>query len=93
MDASIIVRCMLGIAASTYRFACNTMGAENAATIVACIPERSDHINSPGAYLRDLTTRASRGGSLGPMIRALLRQQGARLRSPPFPDPHDNQAP
>ncbi|WP_184707344.1 plasmid replication protein RepC [Rhizobium lusitanum] len=88
VEASIIVRSMLGITASTYQSACDTMGTENAATIVACILERSEQINSPGAYLRDLTTRTRRGEfSLGPMITALLRQRGGGLPSSPVAQP------
>ncbi|MNL86041.1 hypothetical protein D3C87_2145830 [compost metagenome] len=50
------------------------MGPATAASVVACMYERSGHINSPGGYLRDLTNRARRGEfSLGPMLMALLR--------------------
>jgi len=54
------------------------LGPENAATVIACILERSGHINSAGGYLRDLTRRAERGEfTLGPMLMALARANGA----------------
>jgi replication initiation protein RepC len=81
MSAAVVVRAMLGISPSAYQDACDTMGAENAATAVACILEREGHINSPGGYLRDLTRRAERGEfSLGPMIMALMRSSGGGER-------------
>ncbi|MDM9623210.1 plasmid replication protein RepC [Rhizobium sp. S96] len=74
MNAAVVARSMLGISASAYQQACEVMGQENAAAVVACILERGGHINSAGAYLRDLTARASRGEfSLGPMLMALVR--------------------
>ncbi|TCU08671.1 plasmid replication protein RepC [Rhizobium sullae] len=74
MAAGIVVRSMLGVSPSAYQEACEVMGPENAATAIACILERSGHINSPGGYLRDLTRKAERGEfSLGPMLMALLR--------------------
>ncbi|MBB3290918.1 MULTISPECIES: plasmid replication protein RepC [Rhizobium] len=77
MSAAVVVRSMLGVSPSAYQEACETMGAENAATTVACILERSGHINSAGAYLRDLTMKAKRGEfSVGPAIIALLRANG-----------------
>lgn len=46
-----------------------------------CVLERAGHINSPGGYLRDLTSRAERGEfSLGPVLMALLRSQGSNQR-------------
>ncbi|NLS20244.1 replication initiation protein RepC [Rhizobium sp. P40RR-XXII] len=77
MAAAVVVRSMLGVSPSAYQDACETMGPENAATTIACILERSGHINSAGAYLRDLTMRARRGEfSVGPAIMALLRANG-----------------
>lgn len=74
MTAAVVVRSTLGISPSAYQQACEAMGAENAATAVACILERVGHIQSPGGYLRDLSRRAERGEfSLGPMLMALLR--------------------
>ncbi|AYG70227.1 MULTISPECIES: plasmid replication protein RepC [unclassified Rhizobium] len=77
MAAAVVVRSMLGVSPSAYQDACEAMGPENAATTVACILERSGHINSAGAYLRDLTMKAKRGEfSVGPAIMALLRANG-----------------
>ena len=74
ISAAIVVRSMLGVTPSAYQQACETMGPENAAVTMACILERSGHINSAGAYLRDLAGKAKRGEfSLGPVLMALLR--------------------
>ncbi|MGO7169607.1 plasmid replication protein RepC [Rhizobium leguminosarum] len=81
MGAAVVVRSMLGVSPSAYQEACEVMGPENAATAIACILERTGHINSPGGYLRDLTRKAERGEfSLGPVLMALLRahEQGER---------------
>ncbi len=53
--AAVVVRSMLGVSPSAYEQACNIMGPENAATVMACVLERAGHINSAGGYLRDLT--------------------------------------
>ncbi|MCG5478623.1 plasmid replication protein RepC [Sinorhizobium alkalisoli] len=77
MAAGVVVRSMLGISPSAYQDACEVMGPENAASVIACILERAGHINSPGGYLRDLTRKAARGEfSLGPVLMALLRAHG-----------------
>jgi replication initiation protein RepC len=77
MSAAVVVRSMLGVSPSAYQQACDVMGPEIAATTMACILERSGHINSAGAYLRDLTAKAKRGEfSLGPALMALLRANG-----------------
>ena len=74
MAAGVVVRAMLGVSPSAYEEACEHLGPENAATVMACILERAHLINSPGGYLRDLTRRAQRGEfAIGPMIMALLR--------------------
>ncbi|UWU25990.1 plasmid replication protein RepC (plasmid) [Rhizobium sp. CB3060] len=74
MSAAVVVRSMLGVSPSAYQDACDSMGPENAAATIACILERANFINSPGAYLRDLSRRADRGEfSLGPMLMALLK--------------------
>ncbi len=58
------------------------MGPENAAVTIACILERGGHINSPGGYLRDLTSKAKRGEfSLGPVLMALLRAGGHNVKA------------
>ncbi len=74
MSAAIVVRSMLGVSPTAYQDACDALGAENAAAVMACILERAGHINSAGGYLRDLTRKAVRGEfSLGPMLMALVR--------------------
>lgn len=81
MAAAVIVRSTLGVSPSAYQLACDVMGPENAATVIACILERGGHINSAGGYLRDLTRRAERGEfSLGPMLMALMRANGPVAR-------------
>ncbi|MGO6681255.1 plasmid replication protein RepC [Rhizobium leguminosarum] len=81
MAAAVIVRSTLGVSPSAYQLACDIMGPENAATVIACILERGGHINSAGGYLRDLTRRAERGEfSLGPMLMALMRANGPTAR-------------
>ncbi|MCR6498085.1 replication initiation protein RepC [Shinella sp. CPCC 101442] len=77
MTAAVVVRSMLAISPSAYEDACAVLGPENAATVIACILERSGHINSAGGYLRDLSRRAERGEfTLGPMLMALARANG-----------------
>lgn len=81
MVAAVVVRSMLGVSPSAYQEACEVMGAENAATIMACILEKGGHINSAGGYLRSLTGRAKRGEfSLGPVLMALMRAAGQDVR-------------
>jgi replication initiation protein RepC len=78
MTAAVVVRSMLAVSPSAYEEACAALGPENAATVIACILERSGHINSAGGYLRDLTRKAEKGEfSLGPMVMALARANGA----------------
>ncbi|MGV3549349.1 plasmid replication protein RepC [Rhizobium sp.] len=78
MGAAVVVRSMLGVSPSAYQEACEIMGPENAATAIACILERTGHISSAGGYLRDLTRKSARGEfSLGPMLMALLKANGA----------------
>ena len=81
MTAAVVVRSMLAISPSAYEDACLALGPENAATVLACILERSGHINSAGGYLRDLTRKAERGEfSLGPMLMALMRTNGVSAK-------------
>jgi replication initiation protein RepC len=81
VTAAVIVRSMLGITAETYQAACESLGRENAAVVIACMLERATHINSPGGYLRDLTRKGARGEfSLGPMLMALVRQNSPVAR-------------
>lgn len=81
MTAAVVVRSTLGVSPSAYEEACNAMGPENAAVAIACILERSNFINSPGGYLRDLSRRSELGKfSLGPMLMALLKANGAGVK-------------
>lgn len=74
MAAAVVVRTMLGVSPGAYQSACETLGPENAAAVMACILERGEQISSAGGYLRDLTRRAEKGEfSLGPMLMALIR--------------------
>ncbi|NEI74070.1 replication initiation protein RepC [Rhizobium lusitanum] len=78
LAASIIVKSMLDISTAAYQEACATMGTENAATVMACILQRAEHINSAGGYLRDLTRRTQKGEfAIGPMLMSLLRANTA----------------
>ncbi|CAN7700691.1 plasmid replication protein RepC [Rhizobium sp. LjRoot254] len=80
MAAAVVVRSMLGVSPSAYQEACEILGPENAATVMACILERGGHINSAGGYLRSLTEKAGKGEfSLGPMLMALLRASGGQV--------------
>ncbi|MBW9089405.1 replication initiation protein RepC [Rhizobium wenxiniae] len=77
MTAAVTVRSMLGISPPAYQDACEALGPENAAVVLSCILERAAFINSPGAYLRDLTRRTEIGEfSPGPMVMAALRANG-----------------
>lgn len=83
MSATVTARSMLGVSPSAYQDACENLGQENAAVVIACILERANFIKSPGGYLRDLTRRTQRGEfSVGPMLMASLRAQtSARLKA------------
>jgi len=77
MRAAITVRSMLNISPSAYEEACEILGDAQAAVTVACIYERSNHINSAGGYLRGLAAKARTGKfSVGPMLFALVRANG-----------------
>ena len=72
--AAGIVRPTLGISPSAWAEACEAMGEEQAAIVLAAILQRHEMIRNAGAYLRNLTERAKEGQfSVGPMIMALLR--------------------
>ncbi|WP_312364695.1 plasmid replication protein RepC [Ensifer sp.] len=74
MTAALVVRSMLNVSQGAHDEACRVLGPEVAATVMACILQRSTHIKSAGGYLRDLTRRALRQEfAAGPMIMALLR--------------------
>lgn len=80
MGAAVMVRSMLGVSPSAYEEACDILGQENAAVVVACILERAAQITSAGGYLRSLTDRAFKGEfSVWPMLLAQLRAQGTHL--------------
>ncbi|PDS41309.1 replication initiation protein RepC [Rhizobium anhuiense] len=81
MSAAVTVRSMLGVSPSAYEEACEVMGQIGSAIAIACILERTGHINSAGGYLRDLTAKARRGEfSLAPMLFAALRASGMPSR-------------
>lgn len=81
MGAAVVVRSMLGVSPSAYEEACDILGQENAAIVVACILERADHINSAGGYLRSLTDKAAREEfSVWPMLLAQLRANGSHVQ-------------
>lgn len=57
----------------------HVMGPEVAAVTVAAMLQRFDRIANPGGYLRALSAKAASGGfSPGPMVMALLQDDGAR---------------
>ncbi len=81
MATAAQVRGYLGISPSAYAEALDVMGQENTAVVIACILERAQHINSAGGYLRALTEKARAGEfSVGPMLMAALKANGARTR-------------
>ncbi|MER8802286.1 plasmid replication protein RepC [Mesorhizobium sp. M0998] len=75
------VRGYLGVSPSAYEDACQVMGQEIAAVVIACILQRAQHIESAGGYLRVLTEKARAGEfSVGPMLMAALRANGATAK-------------
>ncbi|WFU11988.1 plasmid replication protein RepC (plasmid) [Rhizobium sp. CB3090] len=81
MAAATVIRTMLNISPSAYQEACDVMGPQNAATVIACMLQRAEHINSAGGYLRNLTRRAQRGEfAIGPMLMTLARSQRSLVR-------------
>ncbi len=80
MAAAVVVRSMLGVSPSAYEEACEVLGQERAAIIMACILQRAEHINSAGGYLRSLTEKAKKDAfSVWPMLLAQLRANGGHL--------------
>ncbi|MBX8827332.1 plasmid replication protein RepC [Ochrobactrum sp. SFR4] len=68
------VRGYMGISPSAYEEALDVMGQENTATVIACILQRAQHIQSAGGYLRALTEKAGAGEfSVGPMLMAAMK--------------------
>ena len=74
--AAETLRPMMGISASAWSEAVETMGCAEAAVVVVAMLERFGEIRSPGAYLRHLARRKADGAfSCGPMLMALKRQR------------------
>ncbi|NHT78895.1 replication initiation protein RepC [Rhizobium sp. PP-F2F-G38] len=72
--AANVVGRMFGISPSAYQAACSTMGAISTAVAVSCILERSEHIQSPGGYLRHLTRQSEAGSfSAAQMLMGLMK--------------------
>lgn len=75
------VRGFLGISPSAYEDCLDVMGQETTAIVIACILQRSGHINSAGGYLRALTEKGREGEfSVGPMLMAALKTNGEQAR-------------
>jgi replication initiation protein RepC len=75
------VRGYLGVSQSAYADALEILGQEGAATVIACLLERSGEITSAGGYLRVLTEKARSGQfTIGPMLMAALRSNSAPLK-------------
>jgi replication initiation protein RepC len=81
MGAAVTARPVFGVSPSAYQEACEVLGQERAAIVIACILQRAEHINSAGGYLRVLTDKARAGEfSLWPMLLAQLRANGGHVR-------------
>ena len=69
-----MARAALGISADAWREAQETMGAGDAAVMIAAILQKGEAIGSPGGYLRALSAKArAKEFSIGPVLMALLR--------------------
>lgn len=80
MAAAVLARTILGVSPSAYQDACEVLGQERAAIIVACILQRTEHIHSAGGYLRNLTEKGRlEAFSVWPMLLAQLRANGGHL--------------
>ncbi len=80
MAAAVLVRSMLGVSPSAYQDACEVLGQEQAAIVIACILQRATLINSAGGYVRALTHKAKNDGfSIWPMLLAQLRANGTHI--------------
>jgi replication initiation protein RepC len=74
-----LARAALGISADAWREAQETMGAGDAAVIIAAILQKGEAIGSPGGYLRALSAKArAKAFSIGPVLMALLRGKLAK---------------
>lgn len=71
------VRPMMGICASAWSAAKTAMGSETAAITLGVILQRFGEIRSPGAYLRSLSSMATKGGL---RIDAMLAASARRAR-------------
>ena len=81
MGAAVTARPVFGVSPSAYQEACEVLGQERAAIVIACILQRAEHITSVGGYLRVLTEKARAGEfSLWPMLLAQLRANGGHVR-------------
>jgi replication initiation protein RepC len=81
MGAAVTARPVFGVSPSAYQEACEVLGQERAAIVIACILQRAEHITSAGGYLRVLTDKAKAGEfSLWPMLLAQLRANGGHVR-------------
>ncbi len=81
MSAAVTARSVFGVSPSAYQDACEVLGQERAAIVIACILQRAEHITSAGGYLRVLTDKAKAGEfSLWPMLLAQLRANGGHMR-------------
>ncbi|PPQ34923.1 replication initiation protein RepC [Rhodoblastus acidophilus] len=71
-----VTRAALGVSADAWREAQETMGAADAAVVIAAILQKGEAIASPGGYLRALSAKArAKAFSIGPVLMALLRGQ------------------
>ena len=74
-----LARAALGISADAWREAQETMGAGDAAVMIAAILQKGEAIGSPGGYLRALSAKArAKAFSIGPVLMALLRGKIAK---------------
>jgi replication initiation protein RepC len=81
MGAAVTARAVFGVSPSAYQDACEVLGQERAAIVIACILQRAEHITSAGGYLRVLTDKAKAGEfSLWPMLLAQVRANGGHVR-------------
>jgi replication initiation protein RepC len=82
LATTAVVRPMLGISPSAWEEARAVMGEGEAATVVACLLQRSSTIQSAGGYLRELTRKAGEGEfSLGPILMAQINAKNRERRS------------
>jgi replication initiation protein RepC len=79
-QAAHLARSCLNIAPATYQRAVVALGEQGAAIATACILGRALHIQSPGAYLQSLASKAANGQlSLAPILFARLRSAEVAL--------------